>query len=77
MSWWRRLSGLRRFLLIGLVVSLLGEAGAFTWSYPWWPFSIVGSVLVLIAFFLLVREGPRSPIPARPDLTPDEFQRQD
>lgn len=71
------MSGLRRCLLIGLVVSLLGEAGAFIWSYPWWPFSIAGSVLVIIVFFLWVRDGLRSPTPGQPDLTPDESHRKD
>jgi hypothetical protein len=75
MSWWKRISGLRRFLLIGLVVSLLGEMGAFMWGYPWWPFSIAGSVLVFITFFLLMRDGLRSPVAGRPDLSPDGFHR--
>jgi hypothetical protein len=71
------MSGLRRFLLIGLVVCLMGEIGAMIWGYPLWSFSIVGSVIVVITFVSLARDGLHSPVPGRPDLSRDEPDRKE
>jgi hypothetical protein len=68
MTWWTRLVAGRRLLLVGLVVCLVGLIGSFVFDYPFWPFSVVGFVLVVVNFILFVRAGLNSSVPGRPDL---------
>ena len=64
-KWWTNM----RVILVGLFVCLLGTIGALLFDYALWPFSIVGSVFVIINFVMFVRQGLNAPIPGRDDLT--------
>ena len=68
-KWWTNMRVIQRFLLVGLFVCLLGTIGALLFDYAFWPFSIVGSVFVIINFVMFVRQGLSAPIPGRDDLT--------
>lgn len=59
----------QRFLLIGLLVCVLGTIGSLLFDYAFWPFSIVGSVFVIINFVMFARQGLSAPVPKRDDRT--------
>ena len=72
-KWWTNMRVVQRFLLVGLFVCLLGTIGSLLFDYAFWPFSIVGSVFVIITFVMVVRQGLSAPVPGRDDLTKRRF----
>ncbi|MET4705382.1 putative membrane protein [Frigoribacterium sp. UYMn621] len=65
---WMRLSRLQWVLLVALVICLLGALGSLIWNYPIWPFSLVGSALIILNFVMSTRAGLSAPVDGRPDL---------
>lgn len=68
LQWRRRLTVLRRVLLVALIVALFGLLGSLVFDYVGWPFQFIGLIAVIANFVLFVRDGMQSPVSGRPDL---------
>ena len=65
MRWWKRLSTLRRVILVVLILCMLGSVGSLIWDYPAWPFTFILLAAVITNFVLVLREGSRPSPDAR------------
>jgi hypothetical protein len=63
-----RLSKLQWIIIVALAICLLGDIGSLIWNYPIWPFTIVGSGLIILNFVMSTRARLRAPVDGRPDL---------